>query len=128
MKLFALLSFLTKILVNSGIVNASNYLSVRNYDYTINLSSITTITDFVEYISGNQDETFVGNTIGIERNQTNGVKYLVNITNVLEEIKLQLNNIENYNFVETALIISSCVLVLLIVCILICILKCVLKY
>ena len=130
MKLFALLSFLTKILVNSGIVNASNYLSVRNSDYifTINLSSITTITDFVEYISGIQVDAFAGMALRIARNQTTGVKYLENITYAFEELKLKLNNIQNYNFVETGLIISSCVLVLLIVCILICILKCVLKY
>ena len=95
---------------------------------TINSSSITTTTDFVEYISGIQVDAFDGMALRIARNQTSCVKYLENITYAFEELKLQLNNIQNYNFVETGLIISSCILVLLIVCILICILKCVLKY
>ena len=78
--------------------------------------------------SNNQSFVIMMLAEDISGNQTTNQYALENLTHLFEELNSQLDSIENYNCIETALIVTSSIFVLLIVVMLVCILKCVLKY
>ena len=80
------------------------------------------------YCSGRHVYGSTALTVCIDNIKSVGENQDENLANFLKELNGRLDSIENYNYVETVLIVSSSVLVLIIVCMLICILKCVLKY